>query len=188
MASAPTGGEGGVMATAGVFAPDQETASYGARTVPDRRLTPGMVGGLAGPANAGPEQVGALSLVYGSFADCSSAQQGFRAFAEAQRSLLAAPGFLRWLSFADGPHGYGLGWWRSADDATAWARSRIHRDFVSAQRRAPFELSQFAGIWTAHHTGSRAYFCPRCRSRVVATAGACDCGEPLDDGFAPTPG
>src|SRR5438270_11976252 len=115
------------MANAGMFAPDEDTAGYGARTLPQRRLTRAVVGGLAGPDNAGPEHAGALSLVYGSFADAASAQRGFRAFADAQRSLVDAPGFLRWLSFADGPHGYGLGWWRSADDATAWARSEEHR-------------------------------------------------------------
>lgn len=175
------------MAVASGFAPDQETAEYGARTVPGRRLTPGMVGGLAGPDNAGPEQAGALTLVYGSFADVGNAQRGFRAFAEAQRSLLEAPGFLRWLSFADGPHGYGLGWWRSADDAAAWARGPAHRDFVSAQREDPFELSQFAGIWTAHAIGRRNFYCPRCGQRTVASVETCGCGEALSDGFAPTP-
>jgi heme-degrading monooxygenase HmoA len=146
-----------------------------------------MVGGLAGLDNAAPEQAGALSLVYGSFADSSSAQRGFRAFTEAQRSLLEAPGFLRWLSFADGPHGYGLGWWRTAEDAAAWTRAETHRTFVAAQRKTPFELSQFAGIWTAHAVGRRNFYCPRCRQRTVASVDACPCGEPLHDGFAPTP-
>jgi heme-degrading monooxygenase HmoA len=145
-----------------------------------------VVGGLEGAGNAGPEQAGALSLVYGSFADADCAQRGFRAFAEAQRSLLDAPGFLRWLTFADGPHGYGLGWWRSADDATAWARGSTHRELVTAQRSEPFELSQFAGIWTAHALGRRYFYCPRCGRRSVASEGVCACGEPLDDGFAPT--
>jgi heme-degrading monooxygenase HmoA len=176
------------MADAGMFAPDPETAAYGTGLLPQRRLTPGMVGGLAGPDNAGPEQAGALSLVYGSFASSEAAQRGFRAFAEAQRSLLDAPGFLRWINFSDGPHGYGLGWWRSADDASAWASGQSHRDFVSAQRRAPFELSQFAGIWTAQAIGRRNYYCPRCGERAVASAGVCVCGEPLNDGFAPSPG
>lgn len=176
------------MAEAGMFAPAPDTAAYGMAALPARRLTPGMVGGLAGPGNAGPEQAGALSLVYGSFASSAGAQRGFRAFADAQRSLLDAPGFLRWINFSDGPHGYGLGWWRSADDASSWASGQLHRDFVAAQRREPFELSQFAGIWTAHAIGHRNYYCPRCGRRAVASASACACGEPLTDGFAPSPG
>jgi heme-degrading monooxygenase HmoA len=176
------------MADAGTFAPDPDTAAYAAKLVPSRRLTPGMVGGLAGPQNAGPEQAGALSLVYGSFADTDRAQRGFRAFADAQASLLEAPGFLRWLSFADGPHGYGLGWWRTPEDAAAWARGTTHREFVAAQRHEPFELAQFAGIWTAHSLGRRNYYCPRCQRRTPATATVCTCGEALTDGYAPSPG
>lgn len=175
------------MATAGTFGPDQETISYGMTTLPNRRMTPGAVAGLAGPDNAGPEQAGALSFVYGSFADAGSAQRGFRAFTDAQRSLLEAPGFLRWISFADGPHGYGLGWWRTAEDAAAWARDEAHRGFVSTQRNNPFELSQFAGLWAAHTLGRRNFYCPRCHEMSAATATRCRCGEPLDDGFAPAP-
>ena len=175
------------MAEAGIFAPDAETVAYGTQVLPQRRLTAGVVGGLAGPDNAGPEQAGALSFVYGSFADHAHAQRGFRAFADVQRALLDAPGFLRWLSFADGPHGYGLGWWRTAEDAAAWAHGAQHRAFVATQRDAPFELSQFAGIWEARTRGRRSYYCPRCSARTVASAVACACGESLDDGFSPAP-
>jgi len=175
------------MAEAGAFAPDEQTIAYGMTAVPTRQMTPTMVGGLAGPDNAGPEQAAALSLVYGSFADSENAQRGFRAFADAQRSVLGAPGFLRWLSFNDGPRGFGLGWWRTAADAEAWARGADHRGFVAAQREAPFELSQFAGIWTAHVIGGRNFYCPKCRQRSDASAVACSCGEPLSDGFAPSP-
>ncbi|MCU1591621.1 MAG: hypothetical protein JWP11_2877 [Frankiales bacterium] len=175
------------MTTASAFAPDAATAAYGQHLLPERRFSPGAVGGLAGPDNAGPEQAGALSLVYGSFADPDSAQRGFRSFTDAQRSLLDAPGFLRWISFADGPHGYGLGWWRTVDDAAAWARGPAHREFVRSQREQPFELSQFAGLWTAQVVGPRSFFCPMCRASTDAASVTCACGEPLDDGFAPTP-
>lgn len=175
------------MAEAAAFAPDENTVAYAMSILPQRIMVPGMLGTLSGPDNAGPEHAGGLSLVYGSFADTDNAQRGFRAFTDAQRSMLDAPGFLRWITFSDGPHGYGLGWWRTANDALAWARGEAHRAFVTNQRTAPFELSQFAGIWTAHTLGQRNYYCPRCHESTAATVAVCGCGEPLNDGFAATP-
>ncbi|MBV9485938.1 MAG: hypothetical protein JO246_07755 [Frankiaceae bacterium] len=175
------------MADAAAFAPDQDTIAYGMEVLPQRLMTPGMVGTLIGPGNAGPEMAGALSLVYASFADAERAQHGFRAFTDAQRSMLDAPGFLRWITFADGPHGFGLGWWRSADDAIAWSRGEAHRRYVADQRATGFELSQYAGIFTTHTVGARRYYCPRCGESSVADVSACPCGESLDDGFAPSP-
>lgn len=166
------------------FAPDQETLDYGRRVLPARRMTPGATGGLDGPGNLGPEHAGALTLVYGSFADDTSAQRGFRAFTDAQRALLDTPGFIRWLSFADGPHGYGLGLWRAADDAAAFARSTFHRQVVTEQRQTPFEYSQFAGIYAAHTVGRRTMSCVACRTVSAAPATVCEpCGRTLDDGF-----
>ncbi|MFN2518249.1 MAG: antibiotic biosynthesis monooxygenase [Jatrophihabitantaceae bacterium] len=175
------------MAIAGMFPPDPETMRYGAQTLPTRRMSPGAVGGLATADNAGPEQAGALSLVFGSFADRESAQRGYRAFTDAQRSVLDAPGFLRWHSFADGPHGYGLGWWHSAEEATAWARGAHHRAVVREQRTSPFELSQFASIWIPATRTRRTFSCPSCHATIDAAHPTCTCGEQLDDGFAPTP-
>lgn len=166
------------------FAPDQETLDHGRRVLPSRRMTPGATGGLDGPGNLGPEHAGALTLVYGAFADDASAQRGFRKFTDAQRILLDTPGFIRWFSFADGPHGYGLGLWRSASDAATFARGPFHRDVVSEQRHEPFEYSQFAGIYAAHTIGRRTFTCPRCGTTCVAPCAACTrCGEGLGDGF-----
>jgi hypothetical protein len=167
------------------FAPDAITQEYGRSTLPQRRLSPGAVGGLDGPGNVGPEHAGALSLVFGTFADSDSAQRGYQRFADAQCGLLDAPGFLRWISFADGPHGYGLGLWRTADDASGFARGRLHQQLVQEQREKPFEYSQFAGIWTAHQIGRRTFTCPSCQATAAAPSHTCpSCGAALDDGFA----
>lgn len=167
------------------FPPTADTMEYGARMLPERRMTPGAVGGLDGPAGPlGPELAGALTLAYGSFADDESAQRGYRAFTDIQRTMLDADGFIRWFSFADGPHGYGLGLWRTAEAAHAFVRGQHHRDAVAEQHRDPFEYSQFAGIWTAHTIGRRTLHCPDCHGRAVAPADACGgCGRRLDDGF-----
>ena len=171
------------------FAPSAETMSYGMATLPQRRLTPGAVGGLDGPAGPlGPESAGALTLTYGAFADDANAQRGYRHFTDMQASMLSADGFVRWFSFADGPHGYGLGLWRTADEALAFVRGTAHREAVATQHREPFEYSQFAGIWTAHTIGRRTMHCPSCGGRAVPPEHACNrCGRRLDDGFTSPP-
>lgn len=167
------------------FPPDADTIAYGRQCLPQRRMSPGAVGGLDGPAGPiGPEAAGALTLVFGAFADDPSAQRGYRHFTDMQCAMLSAPGFIRWFSFADGPHGYGLGLWRTADDALAFVRGDAHRAAVTEQHRRPFEYSQFAGVWTAHTVGRRTMHCPDCGSVAVAPAQDCNrCGRHLDDGF-----
>jgi heme-degrading monooxygenase HmoA len=173
------------MSMVQAFAPDDETLGYGAVQLPERRWTPGAVGCLDGPGNLGPESAGALTLVFGSFSDPGKAQRSYRRFTDAQRGVRDAPGFLRWFSFVDGPHGYGLGWWRSPDDAAAFARGQLHRELVREQRAEGLEYSQFAGIWTAHTIGRRNFYCPTCKSVTAAPAAACSgCGAALDDGFS----
>jgi hypothetical protein len=169
----------------GAFPPNAETGAYGAQTLPTRRWTPGAVGGLDGPGGPlGPEVAGALTLTYGAFAENESAQRGYRHFTDMQKAMLTAEGFIRWFSFVDGPHGYGLGLWRSADDASAFVRGGVHRAAVSEQHRHPFEYSQFAGIWSAHTIGRRTMHCPSCGGRAVAPASVCGgCGRQLNDGF-----
>jgi hypothetical protein len=167
------------------FPPTPEIMAYGQEMLPRRRMTPGAVGGLDGPGGPlGPELAGALTLTYGSFAADASAQRGYRAFTDIQRDMLSADGFLRWFSFADGPHGYGLGLWRTADQALTFVRGSAHKAAVAAQHRTPFEYSQFAGIWTAHTIGRRTMHCPECGGRAVVPAQNCTgCGRRLDDGF-----
>jgi hypothetical protein len=171
------------------FPPSAETIAYGQQVLPQRRMTPGAVGGLDGPAGPlGPESAGALTLAFGAFAEDASAQRGYQYFTDIQRSMLDAPGFVRWISFADGPHGYGLGFWRTADEAHAFVRGEAHRAAVAAQHRDPFEYSQFAGIWTAHTIGRRTMHCPSCGGRAAVPATSCpNCGRHLDDGFVPAP-
>jgi heme-degrading monooxygenase HmoA len=172
------------MTAVQAFAPDTETLEYGAVQLPERRWTPGAVGCVDGPGNLGPEHAGALSLVFGSFSDAEKAQRTYRRFTDAQCAVRDAPGFMRWFSFVDGPHGYGLGWWRSAADAEAFARGPLHRELVREQRAEGLEYSQFAGIWTAHAVGRRNYYCPSCSAVTAAPGTFCTgCGTPLHDGF-----
>lgn len=170
-------------ARAGMFPPDEETLAILA-DVPHRRERPQVVTIMEAPTAGGPEQAGALSLVYATFSDSGRAQQGYRRFAEMQHHLITAPGFLRWITLVDGVHGYALGMWRRPQDVAAFARSGVHRRMVHDQLTDPFEHSQFAGVWTAQTPGRRTLTCERCHQPTTAPAEGCArCGAPLHDPF-----
>ena len=170
-------------ATIGVFPPDEESKKALAE-VEGTRLTPGVVSALDGPTLAGPERAGALTLLHTTFADSEGAQRGYRNFSAIKADFCYLPGFLRWLTFNDGPHGYALGLWRGVADVQAFVRSDAHRAMVREQREHPFEYSQFAGVWAAHTLGRRVLYCDRCQRPTAAPTAACGhCGIAVYDPF-----
>jgi hypothetical protein len=167
----------------GIFAPDAESLAA-AQGVAGTRITPGVVTALDGPGSAGPEAAGALTLLHTTFANSAGAQRGYRNFAAIKADFHDRPGFLRWLTFGDGPHGYALGLWRSVGDVEEFVAGTMHRSMVREQRERPFEYSQFAGVWAAHTVGRRTLYCERCQTGTPAPAGACsNCGNALEDPF-----
>jgi hypothetical protein len=171
-------------ATAGIFPPDEQTIAI-QRQVPGRRVIPGAIILLDGAGAGGPEQAGALSLVYATFKDNANAQRGYRRFAAIHHHLVAAPGFLRWITFVDGVHGYALGMWRQAKDVEAFVRSDVHRRMVREQLTDPFQHSQFAGVWTTVTPTRRTLTCDGCSRPTPAPARCCtSCGAALHDPFA----
>jgi hypothetical protein len=173
------------MTTIGVFPPDEKSRAA-QQAVPGTRVTSGVVSALDGPAAAGPETAGALTLLHTTFADDAGAQRAYRNFAAIKADFRERPGFQRWLTFADGPHGYALGLWRHVDDVVGFVHGAAHRAMAAEQRQRPFEYSQFAGIWVAHTVGRRRLYCERCGHATTAPALACEtCANPLDDPFAP---
>ena len=171
------------MATIGVFRPD-DVSQQAQQQVPGTRVSAGVVTALDGPCPAGPEAAGALVLLHTTFADDSGAQRAYRNFSAVKDAFRLRPGFIRWLTFSDGPHGYALGLWRSVDDVLEFVRSDAHREMAREQREQPFEYSQFAGVWAAHTVGRRTLYCERCQGATAAPTTACEsCGNPLDDPF-----
>lgn len=169
--------------TIAVFPPD-ETSRGAQQAVPGTRLTPGVVSALDGPTPAGPEAAGALTLLHTTFADDAGAQRGYRNFAAIKTDFRTRPGFLRWFTFNDGPHGYALGLWRTVDDVIDFVRGDAHRAMALEQHEQPFEYSQFAGIWAAHTVGRRTIYCQRCQQPNPAPAHQCTrCGNPLEEPF-----
>jgi heme-degrading monooxygenase HmoA len=148
-------------------------------------VTPGVVTALDGPSAAGPEQAGALTLLHTTFADDDGAQRGYRNFAGMKEGFRSMPGFLRWLTFNDGPHGYALGLWRTPEDVAAFVAGAAHQAMVREQRDRPFEHSQFAGVWSAHTVGRRMIYCGECGVATAAPTTSCaSCNSALEDPFA----
>lgn len=175
---------GEANAKIGMFPPDAESLAA-AQGVAGTRITQGVVTALDGPGSAGPEAAGALTLLHTTFADSAGAQRGYRNFAAIKADFRDRPGFQRWLTFGDGPHGYALGMWRSVPDVEEFIAGTAHRSMVREQRERPFEYSQFAGVWAAHAIGRRTLYCERCQTGTTAPEGACsNCGNALDDPFS----
>ncbi len=170
-------------AKVGVYPPDDEMMAA-AHTVPGVRFTPGAVIAFDGPTLSGPEAAGALTLLHTTFADNDGAQRAYRNFAAMQEEFRYRSGFVRWLVFNDGPHGYALGLWRSPEDVIAFIGGSAHQKMAREQRERPFEYSQFSGLWAAHTVGQRTLYCERCHTGTAAPARECgNCRNPLDDPF-----
>jgi hypothetical protein len=165
------------------FPPDDASRAAG-QAVPGTRITPGVVSALDGPVPAGPEAAGALTLLHTTFVDSEGAQRAYRNFATMKEDFRSRPGFIRWLTFNDGPHGYALGLWRTTEDVGRFVAGAAHQAMVAEQRGRPFEYSQFAGVWAAHGVGRRVLYCDQCSAATVAPAGNCSaCANTLDDPF-----
>ena len=172
------------MATVTSFPPNEVNRAK-QQAVPGARATPGVVGALSGSAKVGPEAAGALVLLHTTFASDDGAQRGYRLFSEMKTHMLASPGFLHWFTFSDGPNGYALGLWRTPDEAEAFVRSDAHQAMASEQRERPFEYSQFAGMWSASHLGTRWIYCEQCGKATAAPTLRCsNCANALDDTFS----
>jgi len=165
------------------FPPD-ETSRAAQHAIAGTRVTPGVISALDGPTLAGPEAAGALTLLHTTFADDAGAQRGYRNFAAIKADFQRRPGFIRWLTFNDGPHGYALGLWHTVDDVIEFIRGDVHQAMAREQQEHPFEYSQFAGIWTAHTIGRRTIYCERCQHPNPTPAHTCTgCGNPIEDPF-----
>lgn len=166
--------------------PPNDASKVASAAVPGTRFTSGVVSALDGPSGAGPEHAGALTLLHTTFISDEGAQRGYRNFAGIKNSFRTTPGFLRWLTFNDGPHGYALGFWRSTTDVAEFVAGAAHQAMVREQHDRPFEHSQFAGVWAAYGVGRRMIYCARCGAATQAPTSACSrCARTVQDPFSP---
>jgi hypothetical protein len=164
--------------------PPEGAAVAAMSTIPGLRFTPGTVVGVEGPVPVGPEEAGAILVLASSLSDSEKAQQFWLQAAETTRVARESPGFLRFIAFSDGLIYYGIGFWRTLEEAQAYARTQSHRSAVAALYRTGSQYSHFAGLWTAATNSGRHFFCDRCGTPSLAPTEQCSsCGQPLIDGF-----
>jgi len=149
-------------------------------------IVPTMLATQQGPdRHLGPEAAGALLILQGTFVD----QQGAAAFwvkaAELFERLSHAPGFIRRFSFADGPHGYLIAFWRTAADAHVFFSTNEHQAAMRELFRDRWAYSHFAALWEMNTPRQRVIFCQQCDGVTPATERVCaGCGIELFDPFA----
>jgi heme-degrading monooxygenase HmoA len=144
-----------------------------------------VVVGQAGPeSHLGPEAAGAILILHTTAVDEAAAERFWRMTTAVKQQLPQAPGFIRLFSLFDGLSGYLVAFWRTVEDAQAFAAQPQHREAIAALDRERFEYSHFVGLWKAHSVHQRDIYCEVCGTATPAPTGACSsCGNPLHDVF-----
>lgn len=163
---------------------DDVKAMVGA--IPGVRFTPGVVVGQEGPdGHLGPEAAGAVLVLHVTLADEDAADRFWHTTTSVKQSLPEAPGFIRLLSLFEGASGYLVAFWRTVEDAQAFAKSRQHQAAMAAFDHDHFQYSHFVGLFRAERPHSRRIFCELCGEATPMPAAVCSgCGNPLHDVFA----
>ncbi len=150
------------------------------------RIVPTLLTSQQGPdRQLGPEGAGAVLILQATFVD----ERGFQAFwvraAALFEQLAEAPGFIRRFSFADGPLGYLIAFWRTQADADAFFSSDEHQAAMRDLYRERWQYTHFAGLWEMTTPRQRVIFCQHCDGVTPATEDVCSgCGTELFDPFA----
>jgi heme-degrading monooxygenase HmoA len=154
--------------------------------IPGVRFTPGVVVGQEGPeGHLGPEAAGAVLILHVTLADEDAAERFWRTTTSVKQSLSQAPGFIRLFSLFEGVNGYLVAFWRTVEDAHAFAKSQRHRAAMDAFDRDHFQYSHFVGLFRAERAHNRNIYCEACGRATPMPAKACSgCGNPLHDVFA----
>jgi heme-degrading monooxygenase HmoA len=142
-----------------------------------------VIGTQQGPdGHLGPEAAGAILMLQATFTDPEGSAAFWKALVPLLELLGSAPGFIRRYGFGDGPHNTLIAFWRTADDARAFAARPEHRAAVRDLYRQRYEYSHFAAIWEMTSNHNRVIFCPGCQAVTPAADQRCGgCGGELLD-------
>lgn len=172
------------MAELGQYHPEGETAARMA-AFPGSRFTPGVVFSVE-KERVGPEAAGAVLILQGTLADAEKAQQFWARAASTIDSALSSTGFIRLIGFGDGPETYALAFWRTLEDAEAYAKQLPHREAVKELYATGNQYSHFAALFAAPHPRTRHIFCDQCGVQNDVRERCAQCGNPLVDSFKRT--
>lgn len=160
-----------------ILPPPPETITA-MEAIPRSQTAPALFGIGQGPdGDLGPEAAGAVLMLQATFSDPDGCAAFWKALVPLLELLQAAPGFIRRYGFADGPHSTLIAFWRTADDARAFAARPEHRATVRDLYQQRWQYSHFAAIWEMASNHGRMIFCPSCRAVTPAAQQRCSgCG------------
>jgi len=169
------------------FIPPSDEVKALVATIPGVRFTPGVVVGQEGPeGRLGPEAAGAILVLHTTAVDEEAAERFWRTTTAVKQQLPNAKGFIRLFSLFEGLSGYLVAFWRTVEDAKAFAAQPQHRAAMADMDSERFAYSHFVGLWEAHSMQPRNIYCEACGTATPAPTQACSsCGNPLDDVYAP---
>lgn len=170
------------MTVLGQYHPEGEVAErMGA--LPGVRFTPGMVFSVE-KERIGPEGAGAVLLLQNTLDTAEKARQFWSRAATTIEAATRAPGFIRLIGFGDSPESYALAFWRTIEEAQAYAKDLPHREAVKELYATGNQYSHFAGLFKAQAERKRRIFCEHCVVQNDASRTTCaQCGNALIDSF-----
>ena len=150
--------------------------------IPNSQIAPTVLGTQQGPdGRLGPEAAGAILVLQATFTDADGSAAFWKALVPLFGLLESAPGFIRRYGFGDGPHNTLIAFWRTAEDARAFAARPEHRAAVRHLYQQRWQHSHFAAIWEMSASHDRMIFCPDCPAVTPAARQQCSgCGAELE--------
>jgi hypothetical protein len=161
--------------------PPQPEAIAAMAAIPRSQIAPIVLGTQQGPdGHLGPEAAGAILVLQATFTDPEGSAAFWKALVPLFELLESAPGFIRRYGFGDGPHNTLIAFWRTADDARAFAARPEHRAAARRLYQQRWQHSHFAAIWEMTTNHDRMIFCPHCQAVTPASRQKCSgCGAEL---------
>src|SRR5690348_16960436 len=149
------------------------------------RIVPTMLNLQAGPAShLGPESAGAILVLQGTFVDEALFREFWSNVVTLMEQLATAPGFIRRVNFADGPHYTLIAFWRSVEDAHAFFNTPEHQAAMRSTFERRWNYTHFAGLWQVASPHRRLFFCQTCDGVTPSTESTCTgCGSALHDPY-----